>query len=119
MKLNHINLAVSNVLDVIKLFETYFGFTCAEIKGDNVVAILKGTDDFTLVIMAARNERPIYPDDFHIGFMLGSEEEVTKTYNALKNGGIAVGHMPRKIRGSFGFYFSFDNIVIEVGYYLL
>lgn len=118
MKLNHINLVVSNVADAINLFGTYFGFTCSDIKGDNLIAILKGADDFTLVIMADKNGQIKYPDNFHIGFMLGSEYEVTKTYNALKNDGVTVGQEPRKIRGSFGFYFNFDNIMIEVGYYL-
>jgi catechol-2,3-dioxygenase len=118
MKLNHINLVVANVADTIKLFETYFGFKCTDIKGDNVIAILKGADDFTLVIMTDKNGVPTYPDAFHIGFMLDSEEKVTQSYNHLKNGGITVGQEPRKIRDSFGFYFNFDNIMIEVGHYL-
>lgn len=118
MKLNHINLVVSNVAGTIKLFETYFNFTCTDSKGDNVVAILKSADDFTLVVMADKNGQATYPAAFHIGFMLNSEIEVMKTYDALKNGGIAVGQEPRKIRDSFGFYFNFDNIMIEVGHYL-
>src|SRR5215831_14613991 len=113
MKLNHINLVVSNVADTIKLFETYFNFKCTSIKGDNAIAILKGVDDFTLVIMTDKNERATYPHAFHIGFMLNSEEAVTKTYAHLKNGGIAVGQEPKKIRDSFGFYFNFENIMIE------
>lgn len=118
MRLNHINLVVSNVADAIKLFETYFSFKCTDIKGDNIVAILKGADDFTLVIMTDKNGQTTYPNAFHIGFMLDNEEAVTKTYDTLKNGGIAVGQEPRKIRDSFGFYFNFDNIMIEVGHYL-
>ena len=118
MKLNHINLVVSNVAEAIKLFETYFGFKCTETKGDNIAAILKGTDDFTLVIMTSRNGEATYPDAFHIGFMLDSKEEIIKNYNSLKNGGISVGQEPRKIRESFGFYFNFDNIIIEIGCYI-
>jgi len=118
MKLNHINLVVSNVADAIKLFEKHFNFKCTDIKGDNIVAILKGAEDFTLVIMTDKNGQTTYPNAFHIGFMLDSEDEVMKTYTALKNGGIEVGQEPRKIRDSFGFYFNFDNIMIEVGHYL-
>jgi catechol 2,3-dioxygenase-like lactoylglutathione lyase family enzyme len=115
MKLNHINLVVANVADTIKLFETYFSFKCTTIKGDNIVAILKGADDFTLVVMTDKDGRAAYPKAFHIGFMLDSEEEVAKTYNTLKNGGVEVGQEPREIRDGFGFYFNFDNIMIEVG----
>lgn len=118
MKLNHINLVVSNVAEAIQLFETYFNFKCTDIKGDNIVAILKGDDDFTLVIMTDKNGQITYPNAFHIGFMLDSETEVIKIYNTLKNGGIAVEQEPRKIRDSYGFYFNFDTVMIEVGHYL-
>jgi catechol 2,3-dioxygenase-like lactoylglutathione lyase family enzyme len=118
MTLNHINLVVSNVADAIKLFETYFSFKCTDIKGDNVVAILKSADDFTLVIMKSKNGDAIYPDAFHIGFMLESEADVKRTYDSLQNGGIEVGDEPRNIRDGFGFYFRFDNIMVEVGHYL-
>jgi len=117
MKLNHINLIVSNVAEATNLFETYFNFKCIEIKGDNIVAILKGADDFTLVIMKDKNGKPIYPNAFHIGFMLHNTNAVIETYEKLKNGGVAVGQEPGKIRDSFGFYFTFDNIMIEVGHF--
>jgi len=116
MKLNHINLVVSNVAEATNLFETYFNFKCIEIKGDNIVAILKGADDFTLVIMKDKDGKPIYPNAFHIGFILDNTTAVTETYENLKKGGVAVGQEPRKIRDSFGFYFTFDKIMIEVGH---
>lgn len=119
MKLNHINLVVSNVAEAIVFFETYFNFKCTDIKGDNVVAILKGSDDFTLVIMANKEGKAIYSDAFHIGFMLDNTNSVTETYEKLKSGGIAVGQEPRKIRDSFGFYFTLDTVMIEVGHYVI
>ncbi|HVX50886.1 MAG TPA: VOC family protein [Chitinophagaceae bacterium] len=118
MQLNHINLVVSNVKESIGFFETYFNFTCTDVKGDNVVAILKNAGGFTLVIMASKNEKPVYPQAFHIGFMLDSEAEVVQTYRNLENGGIAAREAPRKIRDSFGFYFNYDSIMIEVGHYV-
>lgn len=118
MKLNHINLVVSNVVEAIHLFETYFNFKCIDIKGDNIVAILKGADDFTLVIMTNKNGQSVYPDAFHVGFMLDSEEEVIKTYDTLKSDGVVIGQEPKKIRDSFGFYFNYDSVMIEVGHYL-
>ena len=118
MKLNHINLVVADVAKAIDFFETYFNFKCIDVKGENIVAVLKGTDDFTLVIMANKNGSVIYPDAFHIGFMLENEEEVITTHHHLKKDGIEVGNEPKKIRDSFGFYFNFDNIMIEVGHYL-
>lgn len=118
MNLNHINLVVSDVPEAVKLFETYFSFKCTEVKGDGIIAILKGKDDFILVIMKSKNGEALYPDAFHIGFMLDNEVEVLQTYNLLKKDGIIAGQEPRKIRDSFGFYFSYDHIMIEVGHYL-
>jgi predicted enzyme related to lactoylglutathione lyase len=118
MKLNHINLVVPDVAKAIKLFETCFNFKCTGIKGDYAVAILKGADNFTLVIMKSRDGQGNYPDAFHIGFMLDSTDAVTEAYDKLQNAGIAVGREPGKIRDSFGFYFNFDNLMIEVGHYI-
>jgi predicted enzyme related to lactoylglutathione lyase len=117
MKLNHINLVVTNVAEAILFFETYFCFTCTEVKGDHIVAILKNVDGFTLVIMTAKEEIQ-YPDVFHIGFMQNTGEAVNDIYRTLISNGVAIANPPKKIRDSFGFYFTFDKIMIEVGYYL-
>jgi len=118
MYLNHLNLTVTNVSEAIYLFETYFDFKCIEIKGYNMVAVLKGADDFELVLMNANMNQKgghSYPDAFHIGFMLDDPQYVTKIYKKLKAGGITLERLPQKIRDNFGFYFHFDNIMIEVG----
>ena len=118
MKLNHINLPVNDVADSINFFEQYFNFKCTEVKGDNAIAILEGSNDFTLVLMANnlnRNGNITYPDAFHIGFFVDSEEEVTSIYNRLVDGGFATQHPPGKMRGSYGFYFNAPgNILTEV-----
>lgn len=116
MKLNHINLCVPNVKQARHFFETYFGFTCVAEKGDDIIAILKGSDDFLLVLSKLRqDEETAYPQDFHIGFMQHTQQQVLDIYNALKEGGIAVDREPKKIRDSFGFYFmSPGNVMIEV-----
>ena len=41
MALKHLNLAVPDVATTQAFFETYFGFRCLELKGDNIIAILK------------------------------------------------------------------------------
>ncbi len=115
MKLNHLNLIVTNVADAIIFFETYFGFKCTLVKGDNIIAILKDPENFTLVLMTDKAGNLSYPKDFHIGFMLETANQVHETYKKLKDGNINVESEPRKIRDSFGFYFYFENIFIEVG----
>ena len=102
-------------------FENYFDFKTTEVKGDNVIAILKGDDNFTLVLMSAASSKltgAVYPEAFHIGFMVDDVDQVQAIYQKLKAGGIELGHEPRKIRDSFGFYLNFENIMIEVGHYM-
>lgn len=80
MKLNHINLVVKDVVNATRFFENFFGFKCTEVKGDYKVAILKGTGDFTLVIMKRKESDPDYPDSFHIGFMQESKDKVIELH---------------------------------------
>lgn len=116
MTINHLNLIVTDVTRNVNFFETYFNFKCEVIKGDNVIAVLKSARDFTLVLM--KGEEASYPKDFHIGFMVDSEEEVEAIHKKLLDGQINITRAPGKIRNSFGFYFYFDNLFIEVGHYL-
>lgn len=117
MKLNHINLVVNNVAEAIRLFETYFGFKCIEIKGEKIIAILSDEGDFTLVLTKAKDGHAKYPESFHIGFLQSNAEEVNQLYLQLKSAGLIGEKEPRKIRDSFGFYFNFENIMIEISTY--
>lgn len=117
MKLNHINLVVSNVAEATLFFETYFDFHCTEIKGDNVVAILSGKDHFSLVLMGNKGADTAYPPAFHFGFLQDEKQKVVQIYEKLEAGSISLGHKPRMIRNSFGSYFNFENIMIEIGCY--
>ncbi|HTB33042.1 MAG TPA: VOC family protein [Bacteroidia bacterium] len=118
MKLNHLNLTVTNVAEAIVFFETYFNFKCGDVKGDNLVAVLTGSDGFELVLMSSSMNQKgniTYPDAFHIGFKLDGPNKVNELYKKLKEGGVSLEREPKKIRDSFGFYFYFENIMIEVG----
>lgn len=118
MKLNHLNLPVENVNESKVFFETLFNFKCVDLKGDNLLAVLKGKDDFTLVLMSSsfnRNESIAFPSSFHIGFLVNTKEEVILQYNKLKDGNITLENEPKNMRGVFGFYsIAPGNILIEV-----
>ena len=79
MRLNHAQLAVSDVATNRTFFETYFGFRCVVDQGDNLAVL---TDDGNRSILAFNNfkmpAKPAYPDDlsFHIGFEQDCRERV-------------------------------------------
>lgn len=68
--------------------------------------------------MAGKDQMAAYPKAFHIGFMQDTTEAVNELYKKLKVFGADTGEGPRKIRDSFGFYFSLQNVMIEVGHYI-
>ncbi|WP_244228827.1 VOC family protein [Mucilaginibacter endophyticus] len=118
IKLNHINLPVTDVQASSLFFEQYFQFKCTGVKGNNMLAIMEGKDGFILVLMADtfnRNGNNSYPDAFHIGFLVDSHEQVTEVYDRLVAGGVNVTQAPASLRGGYGFYFNAPgNILTEV-----
>ncbi|TSJ40788.1 VOC family protein [Mucilaginibacter corticis] len=117
MKLNHINLPVKDVTAAREFFETYFNFRSEDIKLNDTLSVLKGEDGFTLVLMSEKlnqNGNHAYPDAFHIGFFQSTEAEVTAIFERLKVGGIYLEKEPQLIRKTFGFYFRFQDILIEI-----
>ncbi|WP_080058547.1 VOC family protein [Spirosoma aerolatum] len=107
MSFKHLNLAVPDVVQTKIFFETYFGFQCQELKGDNIIAILEDQDGFILSISNfSKNEIPQYPTDFHVGFVQETPEQVMAIYQAMKADGITVGKEPRNYggRGTMSFY---------------
>ena len=118
MTLNHLNLSVQDVPVARIFFETYFAFKCDDSKPNDTLSVLSGTNGFVLVLMNQRlNEKGnhSYPDAFHIGFFLDNETEVIALFDKLKAGGIALEQQPQRIRRTFGFYFHFQGVMIEIG----
>jgi catechol 2,3-dioxygenase-like lactoylglutathione lyase family enzyme len=117
-QLNHINLTVPDVQASQEFFVKYLDFTCAEVKGDNKLAVLVGKSGFTLVLMSEsfnRHGNHAYPDSFHIGFLVDSTDEVNQLYASLQRDGHAVDSPPASMRGVFGFYFTAPgNVLTEV-----
>jgi catechol 2,3-dioxygenase-like lactoylglutathione lyase family enzyme len=107
LQLNHLSLAVPDVVEATRFFETYFDFQCVDRKGADVLAVLEGDGGFTLVLSHLDKEAVIsYPNDFHIGFILEREEQVQAVFERLRQAGIDRPHPPRILRGSFIFLLS-------------
>jgi len=108
---------VQDIPSAKSLFETYFGFKSNDIKPNESLAVLEGENGFILVLMHEKlneSSNTSYPDAFHIGFYQENEEAVIAFYEKLKTSRIKIGNPPKKIRKTFGFYFKFQNILIEI-----
>ncbi len=102
MKLNHLNLTVSDVPEAQELLETYFGLTTLMNREDGFAAM---TDDNGSVLTLMKGKQVSYPGTFHIGFMQESEERVNEINQRLKDDGFEV-KPPGRFHGSWTFYFN-------------
>jgi lactoylglutathione lyase len=115
MKLNHLNLTVTNVPETHQFLQKYFGLR--DKGGNNNIAFL--TDDnglfLSLTSIKIGNETEVkYPALFHIGFGQESEECVNEINRRLKEDGFDV-PPPSRQHGSWTFYFQAPGgFMIEV-----
>ncbi|GAA0382088.1 VOC family protein [Bacillus horti] len=87
MKLNHLNLTVTDVTAAREFLEKYFDLTCQGTRGNGFAALFDD-DGFVLTLMSGS---PIqYPQTFHIGFVQESEEHVNTLNQRLKQDGFDV-----------------------------
>lgn len=117
MKLNHVNLTVTDVTAAANFLETYMGMTN---QGGNAGMTLltdgPGFDGMILTLMKARASTfRGYPDTFHVGFFIGSREEVNRLNARLQADGFDVGP-PEDTGHSYGFYVeSPGGFTVEIG----
>ncbi|HEY8323823.1 MAG: VOC family protein [Ktedonobacterales bacterium] len=92
MRLNHLNLTVTDVPAAADFLETYFGLRRGEgAQTSKSFAMLFDDDGLVLTLMkAAHGEEIRYPGTFHIGFGQPSEERVNEINQRLKDDGFNV-----------------------------
>jgi len=117
MKLNHINLVVTDISKAIRLFENQLGFRCIQ-KRKEAIAVLTNSDAFALVLWSStlnQVQTVQYPENFHIGFYQPDKDAVITLYEKLrKEEDVVFASEPKNIRNTFGFYVHFDRLLIEI-----
>ena len=105
MKLNHLNLTVTDTLAASKFLVEYFGMR--SMGGNAGMRFLTDNDDdwgFVLTLTkVGKNTEVKYPGIFHIGFFVESEDIVNETYLRLKDAGFDV-PAPERNNHAYGFY---------------
>jgi lactoylglutathione lyase len=106
MKLNHLNLTVSNVPEAHHFLEKHFG-----LKGyggrepGEAMSFLSDDNGMVLALFrAAKGTEAKYPAGFHIGFIQESAERVNEINQRLLDDGYDVAK-PARLHGSWTFYF--------------
>ena len=105
MKLNHLNLTVTDVPETSAFLQRYFGMR--GMGGNNNIALLSDDNGMVLTLTSmkvGRESEVRYPATFHIGFCQDSEERVNEINKRLKDDGFDV-PPPSRQHGSWTFYF--------------
>ena len=114
MKLNHLNLTVTDVRAASEFLEKYFGLR--RIGGTGGMAFMTDGDDapgFILTLM--KGSRVEYPGNFHIGFFADSRETVDAVNRRLREDGFDA-PVPGDTGHSYGFYVKAPGgFTIELG----
>jgi catechol 2,3-dioxygenase-like lactoylglutathione lyase family enzyme len=115
MKLNHIDLQVSDVARAREFFEKFFDFRCTY-QREGEIAILKDEAGLSLgVSNLFDSPPPSYPPDFHIGFILERESDVRPMYERLKAAGVPMKAEFSRSRPNVYFVcLAPDSIAVEV-----
>lgn len=118
MRLNHLDLSVSDVPGARDFFETFLGFRCEATKGRDALSILRDESGFVLVLNPFREDSPTqYPADFHIGFLLETEQAVRELYERLTAAGTEIVHPLNHRRGALMFYFRAPGgVLVEISW---
>ncbi|HEY1015387.1 MAG TPA: VOC family protein [Herpetosiphonaceae bacterium] len=106
MKLNHLNLSVTDVPATAALLEKHFGLRPMPIEVDpQTMAFLSDDNGAAITLMNMGDEAKIkYPGTFHIGFAQESEKRVNEIHRGLVADGYKAA-APRRFHGSWTFYF--------------
>ena len=89
MKLNHLNLTVTDVAETVKFLEKYFGLRSQ--GGNKGMAFLFDDDGLVLSLMKAGKATKVeYPGSFHIGFIQESEARVNELNQRMRDDGFDV-----------------------------
>lgn len=120
MKLNHLDLQVSDVQATVSFFEAHFGLTLTTSRGSPAIAILSDRpagdpgDGFVLVLQRKKDETQTYPDGFHLGFLVEDIATVEATHRSLVAAGADVSAIDTNNRGTMIYCRMADGILVEV-----
>lgn len=113
MKLNHLDLQVSDVSRSAEFFERYFGLCIRSNPGSPTLVIMTDEAGFVLVLQRAKLTGR-YPEGFHLGFLLDDVADVHALHALAKRDGTSVGDVIVNGRGSMVYLTAPDGYYVEV-----
>jgi catechol-2,3-dioxygenase len=117
VKLNHIDLPVTDTASVRVFFERHFDMRCIFSREDGLTVLLD-EDGAALTLSPLPSDEALkYPTGFHIGFNLDSEDELFEIHCRLVAAGIPVVRPLGDLAGAMTFHCEAPGpILVEVAW---
>lgn len=112
MKLNHLDLQVSDVQRSVEFFERGFGLRLTSNRNSPAIAFLTDGQGFVLVLQ--RCAAPRYPEGFHLGFLVDDVETVRVFHARARDAGLTVSDLVQSGRGTMVYCQAPDGYSVEV-----
>lgn len=114
MRLNHLDLQVSDVHGSVRIFVEVFGLDLLSNPRSSSMAILSDGADFVLVLQRMKNDGDRYPRGFHLGFYVDTVAEVADAKGRAEAHGLEVSDVITGNRGTLIYCELPDGILVEV-----
>lgn len=116
MNLNHVHLGTKNLDSFISFYNKYFDFIKKFDHGEG--AFLVNKDNF-LIAVDPVDEIPSFPKWFHLGFCLGSADEVISLYERMKADEVSIARDMLKEEGAYASFYvrDPDGYLIEISWH--
>lgn len=121
MRLNHLDLHVPDVATTAAFFTSYLGFELIDTRANGGLAILSDGSGLELVLSHAiakfgsTDQAAAGLVSYHIGFVVDDRAKVDAIHRAMRDGGVALQHEPREMRGGWLFYcYAPGHILVEI-----
>lgn len=114
MKLDHINLTVSDVVKASSFLKKHFGYR--DMFEDNNAGMVALEDGSGLSVLLMKGSNANYPKYFHVGFDVETEENVNAFHQKLVADGMEIDPPEQEAWGSYTFNFKIPggDFTIEV-----
>jgi catechol 2,3-dioxygenase-like lactoylglutathione lyase family enzyme len=112
VKLNHLDLQSADVPALVHFLVTHFELSARTRLDSPKFAILDDGAGFTLVIQ--HNPAPIYPPNFHIGFIVDDPADVHTRREAIAAAGVAISPVETDGRGTRCYTHAPGPLLVEI-----
>lgn len=112
MRINHLDLQVTDVHASVDFFEKFFGLELQSSRNSPALAILGDGHGFVLVLQ--RRDAVVYPPGFHIGFLVDDIETVHAHHARARAAGLRISDVEVNGRGTLTYCVAPDGYYVEV-----